>query len=68
MFVVIHFSQRSFVRCYSGSRDEVEIDQKRERIIVDGKAAFSSLQTMWWRWWLVGVQVHCLAERSTSSR
>ena len=46
------FSPRSFVccyesmpaaRCYSGSRDEVEIDQKS----VNGKAAFSSLETMW---------------------
>ena len=45
------FSQRSFVccydsmpaaRCYSGSRDQVEIDQKREYISVNGKAAFSS--------------------------
>ena len=35
-------------RCYSGSRDQVEIDQKREYISVNGKAAFSSLQTMWW--------------------
>ena len=35
------------VRCYSGSRDQVEIDQKREYISVNGKAAFSSLQTMW---------------------
>ena len=35
---------------------------------VNGKAAFSSLQTIWWRWRLVGVQVHCSAERSTSSR
>ena len=34
-------------RCYSGSRDQVEIDQKREYISVNGKAAFSSLQTMW---------------------
>ena len=50
------FSQRSFVccydsmpaaHCYSGSRDQVEIDQKREYISVNGKAAFSSLQTMW---------------------
>ena len=50
------FSQRSFVccyesmpaaRCYSGSRDQVEIDQKREYISVNVKAAFSSLQTMW---------------------
>ena len=50
------FSQRSFVccyesmpvaRCYSGSRDQVEIDHKREYISVNGKAAFSSLQTMW---------------------
>ena len=48
------FSPRSFVccyesmpaaRCYSGSRDEV--DQKMEYISVNGKAAFSSLQTMW---------------------
>ena len=29
------------------SRDQVEIDQKREYISVNGKAAFSSLQTMW---------------------
>ena len=35
------------VRCYSGSRDQVEIDQKREYISVNGKAAFSSVQTMW---------------------
>ena len=50
------FSQRSFVccydsmpaaRCYSGSRDQVETDQEREYISVNGKAAFSSLQTMW---------------------
>ena len=50
------FSQRSFVccyesmpaaRCYSGSRDQVEIDQEREYISGNGKAAFSSLQTMW---------------------
>ena len=50
------FSQRSFVccyesmpaaRCYSGSRDQVEFDQNREYISVNGKAAFSSLQTMW---------------------
>ena len=50
------FSQRSFVCCYesmpaagyySGSRDQVEIDQKREYISGNGKAAFSSLQTMW---------------------
>ena len=34
-------------RCYSGSRDQVEIDQEREYISVNGKAAFSSLQTMW---------------------
>ena len=34
-------------RCYSGSRDQVEIDQKREYISVNGKAAFSSLLTMW---------------------
>ena len=53
---VTSFCQRSFVycyesmpaaRCYSGSRDQVEIDQKREYISVNGKAAFSSLQTMW---------------------
>ena len=71
------FSQRSFVccyesmpaaRCYSGSRDQVETDQKREYITVNGKAAFSSLQTMWWRWRLVSEQVHYPAERSTSSR
>ena len=31
-------------RCYSGSRDQVEIDQKREYISVNGKAAFSSLR------------------------
>ena len=48
------FSQKEFccyesmpaARCYSGSRDQVEIDQKREYISVNGKAAFSSLQTM----------------------
>ena len=34
-------------RCYSGSRDQVEIDQKREYISVNGKAAFSNLQTRW---------------------
>ena len=43
------FSPRSFVccyesipaaRCYSGSRDEVEIDQKREYISVNGKGPF----------------------------
>ena len=34
-------------RCYSGSRDQVEIDQKREYISVNGKTTFSSLQTMW---------------------
>ena len=34
-------------RCYSGSRDQVEIDQKREYISVNGKVAISSLQTMW---------------------
>ena len=34
-------------RCYSGSRDQVKIDQKREYISVNGEAAFSSLQTMW---------------------
>ena len=33
-------------RCYSRSRDKVEIDQKREYISVNGEAAFSSLQTM----------------------
>ena len=32
-------------RCYSGSRDQVEIYQKREYISVNGNAAFSSLQT-----------------------
>ena len=32
---------------YSGSHDQVDIDQKREYISVNGKAAFSSLQTMW---------------------
>ena len=48
------FSQRSVryesmptARCYSGSRDQVELDQKREYISVNGKAPFSSLQTMW---------------------
>ena len=50
------FSSRSFVccyesmpaaGCYSGSRDQVEIDQKSEYISINGKAAFSSLQTMW---------------------
>ena len=49
------FSQRSVVccyesmpaaRCYSGSRDQVEFYQKREYISVNGKVAFSSLQTM----------------------
>ena len=37
-------------RVASGSRDQVEIHQnsfKREYISVNGKAAFSSLQTMW---------------------
>ena len=29
-------------RCYSGSRDQVDIDQKREYISVNGKAALSS--------------------------
>ena len=52
----LSFSQRSFVycyesmpaaRCYSVSRDQVEIDQKRENISVNGKAAFSSSQMMW---------------------
>ena len=56
------------VRCYSGSRDQLDIDQDREYISVNGKAAFSSLQTMWGRWRLVGVQVQYPAERSTSSR
>ena len=32
-------------RCYSGSRDQVEIDQKWEYISVNGKAAFSSFNT-----------------------
>ena len=68
------FSQRSFVccyesvpaaRCYSGSRDQGIIDQY---ISVNGKTAFSSFQTMWGRWRLAGVQVHCSAERCTSSR
>ena len=54
--------------CYSGSRDQVEIDQKREYIRVNGKTAFSSFQTIWGRWRLAGVQVHFSAERSTSSR
>ena len=49
------FTRRSFVRCYesmmparcySGSRDQVDIDKNREYISVNGKAAFSSLQTM----------------------
>ena len=52
----LSFSQRSFVccyesmpaaHCYSGSRDQVETDQKREFISVNVKAAISSLQTMW---------------------
>ena len=34
-------------RCCSGSRDQVEIDQKRENISVNGEAAFSSLLTKW---------------------
>ena len=34
-------------RCYSGSRDQGKIDQKREYISVNGEAAFSSLQTLW---------------------
>ena len=34
-------------RCYSGSRDQVDIDKNKEYISVNGKAAFSSLQTMW---------------------
>ena len=34
-------------RCYSGSRDQGKIDQKREYISVNGEAAFSSSQTMW---------------------
>ena len=34
-------------RCYSRSRDQVEIDQKREYISVNRNTAFSSLQTMW---------------------
>ena len=55
-------------RCYSGSRDQLDIDQDREYISVNGKAAFSSLQMMWGRWRLVGVQVQYPAERSTSSR
>ena len=29
-------------RCYSGSRDQVETDQKREYISVNGEAAFST--------------------------
>ena len=55
-------------RCYSGSRDQGKIDQKREYISINGKTAFSSFQTMWGRWRIAGVQVHCSAERSTSSR
>ena len=35
------------VRCYSGSRDQGKIDQKREYISVNGKAAFSSLETIY---------------------
>ena len=34
-------------RCYSGSRDQGKIDQKREYISVNGEATFSSLQTLW---------------------
>ena len=45
LFVAARVSPAS--RCYSGSRDQVEIDQEREYISVNGKAAFSSLQTMW---------------------
>ena len=30
-----------------GHGDQVEIDQKRDYISVNGKAAFSSVQTMW---------------------
>ena len=41
------FESMPAARCYSGSRDQVEIDQEREYISVNGKAAFSSLQTMW---------------------
>ena len=55
-------------RCYSGSRDQLDIDQNREYITVNGIAAFSSLQTMWGRWRLVGVQVQYPAERSISLR
>ena len=55
------------VCCYSGSRDQLDIDQNRKYISVNGKVAFSSLQTMWGRWRLVGVQVQYPAERSTSS-
>ena len=40
------YESMSAARCYSGSRDQVEIDQKREYVSVNGKAAFSSLQTM----------------------
>ena len=46
LFVAIYESMPA-ARCYSGSRDQVEIDQEREYISVNGKAAFSSLQTMW---------------------
>ena len=52
---------------YSGSRDQLAIDQDREYISVNGKAAFSSLQTMLGRGRLGGVQVQYPAERSTSS-
>ena len=53
-------------RCYSGSRDQLDSDQNREYISVNGNTAFSSLQTMWGRWRLVGVQVQYPAKRSTS--
>ena len=46
LFVATRVCARAAARCYSGSRDQVEIDQKREYISVNGKAAFSSLQTM----------------------
>ena len=45
--VVCCYESMPAARCYSGSRDQVEIDQKREYISVNGKVAFSSSQTMW---------------------
>ena len=44
----------------------IDLPLTREYISVNVKAAFSSLQTMWGRWRLVGVQVQYPAERSTS--